>query len=48
VEVIGDGQGIESRRLGEDGMLEEDLGLELLVAAEVGELGHGRILMLRG
>ena len=36
--MIGHGQRVEPERLGEDGVLEENLRLELLVTAEVGEL----------
>jgi hypothetical protein len=47
MEMIGHGQRVEPEGLGEDGVLEENLRLELLVTAEVSELGHVGLLRHR-
>jgi hypothetical protein len=48
MEVLGDDEEVESGLLGEPGVLDELLGLELLVSAEVAELGHGASLSAAG
>ena len=40
VEVLGDQHPVEARLLGEDSVVDQGLGLPLLVAAEVVEVGH--------
>ena len=42
--MLGHHNGVEARFLGKDGVLDEGLGLELLVAAEVGEASQ-RVLL---
>ena len=47
VKVLRDHHGVETRFLGDDRVLDQGLGLKLLVATEVGELGHARRLLRR-
>jgi hypothetical protein len=44
VEVLGHHNEVESGALGEDGMLDQDLGLPLFMSTEVGESSHGVVL----
>jgi hypothetical protein len=44
MEVLRHDDHVEAGRLGDDGMADEVLGMELLVAAEVCEAGQGVIL----
>jgi hypothetical protein len=43
--MLRDDDGVESGGLGGDGMLDELLGVELLVAGEVGEAGQWMLLV---